>query len=69
MRAGAGWITGASWIAGAGCSVHGACECEAWARARASLDGMAWAMVEPRSGGATLFTTVFCLVDLRDPIS
>ncbi|KAM1717347.1 hypothetical protein COP2_025480 [Malus domestica] len=66
---GAGWVVGASWARGAGCSMRGACECEAWAQAHASLDEVAWAMVEPRSGGVTLLTTAFCLMDLRNPIS
>ncbi|KAM1437622.1 hypothetical protein TB1_010828 [Malus domestica] len=64
-----GWIAGAGWVAGAGCSMRGDCECEAWGRAHASLDGMAWAMMKPCSGGATLLTTTFCLMDLRNPIS
>ncbi|KAM0976060.1 hypothetical protein ACFX2C_019012 [Malus domestica] len=67
--AGAGWAMGVSCSTGAGCSVRDACECETWARARASLDGTAWAMVEPRSGGTTPPMTTFSLVDRRGPVS
>ncbi|KAM1164483.1 hypothetical protein ACFX15_023388 [Malus domestica] len=67
--AGTGCAMGVGCSTGASCSVRDACECEAWVRARASLDGTAWAMVEPRSGGTTPPMTTFSLVDHRSPIS